>query len=181
MDGDPQPCHCPARGGQGGSIKVGKDADVVVWSDNPLSIYARAEKTIVDGTVYFDCDHDMRLPKRITAECNLLMQKILAEKRTSSPMAQEDAYPAPPSKGVFYISNATIHVGNGEVINNDAIKVNNGKIVTIGTGVNVQGDGKVYDAKGKQVYPGLIFFSSSTACRQRKTMMWTSLIKRLPY
>ena len=29
-----------------GSIKVGKDADVVLWSDNPLSIYAKAEKNI---------------------------------------------------------------------------------------------------------------------------------------
>ena len=29
-----------------GSIKVGKDADVVLWSDNPLSIYAKVEKTI---------------------------------------------------------------------------------------------------------------------------------------
>ncbi len=36
-----------------GSLKQGKDADVVIWSDNPLSIYAKAEKTIVDGIVYF--------------------------------------------------------------------------------------------------------------------------------
>ncbi len=35
-----------------GSIKVGKDADVVLWSDNPLSIYAKAEKTIIEGKVY---------------------------------------------------------------------------------------------------------------------------------
>jgi imidazolonepropionase-like amidohydrolase len=32
-----------------GSLKVGKDADVVVWSDNPLSIYAKSLYTIVDG------------------------------------------------------------------------------------------------------------------------------------
>jgi imidazolonepropionase-like amidohydrolase len=31
-----------------GSIKEGKDADIVVWSDNPLSIYAKSEHTIVD-------------------------------------------------------------------------------------------------------------------------------------
>ena len=37
-----------------GSLKVGKDGDVVVWSDHPLSIYAKSLYTIVDGTVYFD-------------------------------------------------------------------------------------------------------------------------------
>lgn len=37
-----------------GSITVGKDADLVLWSDNPLSIYAIAEKTIIEGTVYYD-------------------------------------------------------------------------------------------------------------------------------
>jgi imidazolonepropionase-like amidohydrolase len=34
-----------------GSIKVGKDADVVLWSTNPLSIYAQAEKTVIEGTI----------------------------------------------------------------------------------------------------------------------------------
>ena len=44
-----------------GSIKVGKDADLVLWSDHPLSIYAQALKTIVDGVVYFDRDRDRQL------------------------------------------------------------------------------------------------------------------------
>lgn len=75
-----------------GSIKAGKDADVVVWSDNPLSIYAKAEKTIVDGTVYFDRDRDAQLRRQIIAERNRLVQKMLAEKRTGSPVT-----PATPS------------------------------------------------------------------------------------
>lgn len=70
--------------------------------------------------------------------------------------AQEDVYPVPAFKGVFYITNATIHVGNGQVIENGSIKVSNGKIEAIGANVSAQGDAKVYDAKGKQVYPGLI-------------------------
>ena len=37
---------------------MGKDADLVLWSDDPLSIYAKANKTIVDGIVYFDRDRD---------------------------------------------------------------------------------------------------------------------------
>ena len=43
-----------------GSIKVGKDADVVLWSDHPMSIYAKAEKTIVDGKVFFDRNEDIK-------------------------------------------------------------------------------------------------------------------------
>ena len=69
-----------------GSIKVGKDADLVLWSDHPLSIYAKAEKTIVDGTVYFDRDYDQQLQARIAKERNALMQKILAEKKGGGPM-----------------------------------------------------------------------------------------------
>ena len=70
------------------SIKVGKDADLVLWSDNPLSIYARAEKTIVDGTVYYDVDRDLQLRKDIASERNRLIAKMLAEKRTGEPMGR---------------------------------------------------------------------------------------------
>ena len=34
-----------------GSIKVGKDADLVLWTDHPLSIYSKPSKTIVDNIV----------------------------------------------------------------------------------------------------------------------------------
>ncbi len=47
-----------------GSIEVGKDGDLAIFSAHPLSIYAVAQKTIVDGIVYFDIDtdpDDMRL------------------------------------------------------------------------------------------------------------------------
>jgi imidazolonepropionase-like amidohydrolase len=64
-----------------GSIKVGKDADIVVWTDNPLSIYAKSEKTIVDGIVYFDREKDLELRKKISAERFRLKQKMIGEKR----------------------------------------------------------------------------------------------------
>ena len=37
-----------------GSLKVGKNADVVLWSKNPFSIYALAEKVYIDGAIAFD-------------------------------------------------------------------------------------------------------------------------------
>ena len=39
---------------QVGSITAGKDADFVIWSGHPLSVYSKAEKTFIDGIKYFD-------------------------------------------------------------------------------------------------------------------------------
>lgn len=36
-----------------GSIKVGKDADIVIWSADPLQIDAKVEYTIIDGKIVF--------------------------------------------------------------------------------------------------------------------------------
>ena len=63
-----------------GSIKVGKDADVVLWNDNPLSIYAKPLYTIIDGTIYFSEEHDAELRVEVTKERNRLIQKMLQEK-----------------------------------------------------------------------------------------------------
>jgi imidazolonepropionase-like amidohydrolase len=68
-----------------GSIKVGKDADVVLWSDNPLSIYAKSLYTIVDGVVYFDRDKDAEARKAVAAERARLIQKMLGDKRAGAP------------------------------------------------------------------------------------------------
>ena len=63
-----------------GSIKVGKDADVVLWSDHPLSVYAKAEKTIIEGAVYFDIDEDMKKRVAIKQEKSKLINMMLNEK-----------------------------------------------------------------------------------------------------
>ncbi|MGH7297501.1 MAG: amidohydrolase family protein, partial [Polyangiaceae bacterium] len=42
---------------QVGTLEAGKRADVVVWSDDPLSVYARAELVYVDGQLVFDRAH----------------------------------------------------------------------------------------------------------------------------
>jgi imidazolonepropionase-like amidohydrolase len=63
-----------------GSIKVGKDADVVLWNTNPLSIYAKAEKTIIEGVVYFDIQRDEEQRKAIAKERNVLIGQLLEEK-----------------------------------------------------------------------------------------------------
>jgi imidazolonepropionase-like amidohydrolase len=69
-----------------GSIKVGKDADVVLWSDHPLTVYARAEKTFVDGILFFDREKDLEMRKKIAAERNRIIQKMLQEKQAGKPI-----------------------------------------------------------------------------------------------
>lgn len=71
-----------------GSIKTGKDADLVIWSDNPLSIYAKAEKTMIDGVVYFDREKDEQLEKEIKEERARLIAKLMAEKQKGNPVVK---------------------------------------------------------------------------------------------
>jgi len=61
-----------------GSLEVGKDADFVIWSDNPLSTYAVCEQTWIDGRLYFSIEQDKELRRRDREIRNQLIQKILA-------------------------------------------------------------------------------------------------------
>ena len=63
-----------------GSIKVGKDADLVLWSDHPLSIYSKAEKTLIEGVTYFEIQRDSKLRETIQNERNELILMMLKEK-----------------------------------------------------------------------------------------------------
>ncbi|MFY7652533.1 MAG: amidohydrolase family protein, partial [Chitinophagaceae bacterium] len=70
---------------QTGSIKVGKDADLVLWNTHPMSIYAIAEQTYVDGALYFDRNKDIEKRKEIAAEKKRLITKLLADKKGGAP------------------------------------------------------------------------------------------------
>ena len=63
-----------------GSLKVGKDADVVLWTDHPLSIYAKAEKTIIEGVTYFDLERDKQMREAIKKEKSELINLMLQDK-----------------------------------------------------------------------------------------------------
>src|SRR5690625_7733577 len=64
-----------------GSLKVGKDADVVLWSDNPLSVYAKTEQTYVDGEKYWDIEEYEAKNKAIEKERSRINEKMLDTKR----------------------------------------------------------------------------------------------------
>ncbi|UKJ07470.1 amidohydrolase family protein [Solitalea lacus] len=64
--------------------------------------------------------------------------------------------PAPVQSKPVAIVGATVHIGNGEVINNASVVFENGKIVSVGNAASVTNEATIIDAKGKHVYPGLI-------------------------
>ena len=66
---------------QVGSLKIGKDGDVVVWSDNPLSIYAKAVYTIVDGAIYFDREKEVQKHQWMEAERIRIIKNMNSEKK----------------------------------------------------------------------------------------------------
>ncbi len=68
-----------------GSIEEGKEADVVLWSDHPLSVYAKAEKTLIEGKVYFDLEKDKEMREAIKKERNLLIGMMLNEGKKGGP------------------------------------------------------------------------------------------------
>lgn len=86
---------------------------------------------------------------------------LLALIAVASINAQETVYPAKKQDGPVYIMNGTVHVGNGQVLNNTSIEIKDGKITAIGNNITPSAGATVADAKGKHVYPGLILSNSN--------------------
>jgi imidazolonepropionase-like amidohydrolase len=99
-----------------GSIKTGKDADIVVWSDNPLSIYAKSLYTIVDGTIYFDRQKDEQMQKELDVERARLVKKLTGEKRSGAPTVS-----ATPSYQIMHTCHGHGHSHGLLVIDTDEI------------------------------------------------------------
>jgi len=78
-----------------GSLKVGKDADIVVWSENPLSIYAKVEQTYIDGNCYFDLAQNLLNKDRDNREKIRIIKKLSKTKqkgKTKYKPAKEKLY-----------------------------------------------------------------------------------------
>jgi len=79
-----------------GSIKVGKVADLVLWTDNPLSIYSKVNTTIIDGQIYFSKEQDVKLLADIKKERARIIAKLIIEKnkgvKVIKPVAKKQNY-----------------------------------------------------------------------------------------
>jgi imidazolonepropionase-like amidohydrolase len=77
-----------------GSIRVGKDADLVLWSGHPMAVTSVAELTFIDGIRYFDRNRDAEMRKTIQAERARIIRKMVAAKRkgAATQKAQPDEH-----------------------------------------------------------------------------------------
>ena len=78
-----------------GSLKIGKDADVVIWSDNPLSIYSQVEQTYIDGICYYDIEENKKTQNRDYNE-KLRIIKLLSTSKSKNKVKNS------PKKETFY-------------------------------------------------------------------------------
>ncbi len=81
-------------------------------------------------------------------------------------LAQDNISPAPANTGTILIKNATVHVGNGQVLQNSSVLIRNSKIEAVGIAVTDEPSAKIIDAAGKHVYPGLIASVSNIGLRE---------------
>jgi imidazolonepropionase-like amidohydrolase len=64
-----------------GTLEVGKDADLVLWSADPLSIASVVQQTWVDGVLRYSAERDAAMRKTIVQERQRLVQKALKSKK----------------------------------------------------------------------------------------------------
>jgi imidazolonepropionase-like amidohydrolase len=166
-----------------GSLAKGKDADLVLWSGDPLSVYTIVEQTWVDGIREFDRTTDAELRQEMAEQRSELIARIRGggketgqedkEQKAAErqPASADESDPEPLSPvttlldyqdrlaalgATVSIVGATVHTMVGEPITNGTVSFRQGKIIDVGAGLAPVDGAVVIDASGKHLYPGLI-------------------------
>jgi len=140
--------------GRVGSIEVGKDADLVLYDADPLSVYARVEWTMVDGRIEFERRDAFGLD---------------AEALPVPPLevpAPIEARFDPRGGPVTAIVGGTLHPIEGPEVPGGTLLLQGGRIVDLGTDVAVPAGAQVMDATGQHVWPGMIALDTSLGLRE---------------
>ena len=145
-----------------GSLEPGKNADVVVWSGDPFSVYAHAERVFIDGAQVFDRSQPST-PRSDFQLGQVLPAPPAATKGSDRgqtgvrPGSDPSLTPVAPTGGpAVAITNARIHPVSGPVIERGTIVIRGGRIAAVGANAAAPAGARVIDAAGKSVTPGLI-------------------------
>ena len=68
-----------------GSLKAGKNADIVLWDKHPFAPGAKAIQTYIDGKLYFDIEADKAMRTSIQKERTRLIQAMIGSKAAGEP------------------------------------------------------------------------------------------------
>jgi imidazolonepropionase-like amidohydrolase len=125
-----------------GSIEVGKDADLVLMSADPMSLYSVVEMTLVDGQVEFQ-------------RTDLFDLKGLEANPYAGMTTRTGQYAEDPTE-LTAIVGGTVHPVDGPAIDQGTVLIHNGVIVDVGNSIEVPNGATIIDAFGKDVWPGMI-------------------------
>jgi len=111
------------------------------------------------------------------------MKKILLSFATicflMTAKSQESFAPAPKQAQPLVVTGATVHVGNGQVLNNASVVIVDGKITAVGTNVTPPAGARTINAQGKHVYPGLILSSSNLGLVEVNSVRATNDVREI--
>lgn len=129
-----------------GSLEVGKDADISIWSGHPFSVYSKCDETLIDGEIVF---------KRRDA---LKVDPYSAVKSAVTPSVLESDLQAPiPEAPCYALVGGTIDPVSSGPIPNGVLVIRDGKIAAIGgADTPIPSDARKVNVKGLLVYPGFI-------------------------
>jgi imidazolonepropionase-like amidohydrolase len=149
---------------QTGSLQPGKMADLVVWNGNPFSVYARAERTYVDGMLTFDSRtgpstaSDFEVGRLASSSARLVGTAASRPTGLGAPCVAaslpcQEALSLDGRRCVVF-HNATV-VDLGNVTSGTEVLIDGGHVVRVGVGSTPQGCRSV-DASGLVLTAGLI-------------------------
>ncbi|MCY2964587.1 MAG: amidohydrolase family protein, partial [Planctomycetota bacterium] len=135
-----------------GSIEVGKDADIAIYSGNPLSIFSRCEMTLIDGVPYFVRE------KQPTAMSEAAARASATPPAWTPPTAEIRQKVLELSKvGTTYaVVGAKIHPLDGPAIDQGTLLIHGDRIAAVGKEIAIPEGTVTLDATGLEIYPGLI-------------------------
>jgi imidazolonepropionase-like amidohydrolase len=177
-----------------GSIEVGKDADLVIWTHHPLSTAAIVERTYIDGIAYYDREKDLQRIADIQKEKGGRSTTDGAPVGTNGSQgngSQAPPRPAPPAERydvrgnasgpAWAITNARIVTVSGPVIPKGTIVIKGNRIEAVGANVAVPSGVKPMDAGGATVMPGMIDASTDIGLNEPGVRNYDDVSEILPF
>ncbi len=155
-----------------GSLAVGKDADIVIWNGDPLSVFSRVSNTFVDGQLMFSRETDEAHRAVVAAARATLIAEIGGDAKdeeadagftVSNPEYAGLEYSYAPAGSLGQVNRpvaiigATVHPIDAPAIENGIVVFEQGKIVAVGdSSTEVPASAERIDATGKHLWPGII-------------------------